>query len=153
MKLPGSLCRHSRRIHAHPKRYSAAGRPRARSTASPSTIGPTLPERPYAGFPHELSTDPDLRDSGVFLIDLKTDPKRPGEALDDHADDLVARAKAVAPEHVIAIKANVWDHCQGPLRAAGLNVANERVPFPGSGQQTEFLKAMRRALQSIGWHR
>lgn len=39
----------------------------------------------------------------------------------------------------------------GPLRAAGLDVADERVPFPGSGQQRRFIDGMARALRAVGW--
>ena len=93
-----------------------------------------------------------LTDAGVYLIDLKTEPKVPGESLDRFVADLVARALALEPEHVITIKANVCDLAQLPLRAAGLHVVHERVPFPGSGQQSRFLEAMRRALEAIAWH-
>ena len=92
-----------------------------------------------------------LREAGVFLIDLKTDPKVAEELLDAYVPDLVARAVALAPEHVITIKANVCDLCQAPLRAAGLDVGDERVPFPGSGQQRRFVDGMLRALRDIGW--
>jgi len=92
-----------------------------------------------------------LRDQGVFLIDLKTDPKVGDEQLDQHVPDLVKRARALAPEHVITIKANVCSLCQEPLRAAGLNVIDERIPFPGSGQQRRFVEAMTRALGTLGW--
>jgi hypothetical protein len=92
-----------------------------------------------------------LRDAGVFVIDLKTDPKIGDESLDAHVPDLVTRAAALAPEHVITIKANVCDLCQGPLRAAELEVAGERIPFPGSGQQRRFVEGMRRALTAIDW--
>ena len=67
-----------------------------------------------------------LREAGVFLIDLKSDPKLGNESLDGHVPDLVARAAALAPEHVITIKANVCDLCQGPLRAAMNNAAGGR---------------------------
>ena len=87
----------------------------------------------------------------VFLIDLKLDPKVGDESLDVHVPDLVARAAALQPEHVITIKANVCDLCQQPLRAEGLDVVDARIPFPGSGQQGRFLEEMNRALRSIGW--
>jgi hypothetical protein len=80
-------------------------------------------------------------------------PKSGGEALDRFVPDLVARAVALEPDHVITIKANVCDLAQQPLRAAGLAVVRERVPFPGSGQQRRFLEAMARALEAIGWRR
>ena len=94
-----------------------------------------------------------LRAAGVFLIDLKTDPKVRDEPLDAHVPDLVARAAAHRPQHVITIKANVCDLCQVPLRAAGLDVVDERIPFPGSGQQRRFVEGMARALHAIGWTR
>jgi hypothetical protein len=94
-----------------------------------------------------------LADAGVFLIDLKTEPKSPGESLERFVPGLVARAVSLAPKHVITIKANVCDLVQQPLRAAGLPVVNERVPFPGSGQQHRFLGAMDRALEAIDWRR
>jgi hypothetical protein len=92
-----------------------------------------------------------LRDSGVFLIDLKVDPKVGDESLAGYVENLVSRAADLAPAHVITIKANVCNLCQEPLRATGLPVVDERVPFPGSGQQGRFVEAMDRALASIRW--
>jgi hypothetical protein len=92
-----------------------------------------------------------LADRGVFLIDLKPDPKLPGETLDGYVPDLVARAVELRPRHVITIKANVSELSRQPLRAAGLHVTDERVPFPGSGQQRRFLERMAAALTSISW--
>ena len=74
-----------------------------------------------------------LREAGVFLIDLKTDPKVAEEPLDAHVPNLVARAVALAPDHVITIKANVCDLCQDPLRAAGSMSATSASPSPGAG--------------------
>jgi hypothetical protein len=92
-----------------------------------------------------------LSDAGVFLIDLKQDPKKPGDDLEVFVPDLVARATALDPRHVITIKANVCDLVQQPLRAAGIRVVDQRVPFPGSGQQRRFLEAMAAALESSRW--
>lgn len=39
---------------------------------------------------------------------------------------------------IILIKANVFDLCFPVLKAKGYNVSNERLPFPGSGQQKVF---------------
>jgi hypothetical protein len=94
-----------------------------------------------------------LADRGVFLIDLKPEPKEPGDALEPYVPDLVARAAALAPRQIITIKANVCDLTQPALRAAGLDVVDQRVPFPGSGQQRRFLERMGAALDSIGWRR
>lgn len=88
---------------------------------------------------------------GVFLIDLKLDPKTPGEDLGEYVPDLIARAKTLAPRHVITIKVNVCDLAQEPLTAAQLDVVDVRVPFPSSGQQGRFLRSMRSALDQIGW--
>ena len=92
-----------------------------------------------------------LAEHGVFLIDLKSDPKLPGETLEVYAPKLVSLAVELRPRHVITIKANVCELSQRPLRAAGLHVIDERVPFPGSGQQRRFLERMAAALTSIGW--
>ncbi|HEY2536106.1 MAG TPA: hypothetical protein VGI24_03885 [Solirubrobacteraceae bacterium] len=92
-----------------------------------------------------------LADRGVFLIDLKPDPKLAGESLDRYVPDLVVRAVELRPRHVITIKANVCDLTQEPLRMAGLDVVDERIPFPGSGQQRRFLERMAAGLASIGW--
>jgi hypothetical protein len=92
-----------------------------------------------------------LAHPGVFLIDLKPDPKLDGETLEAYVPDLVARAVELRPRHVITIKANVRELAQEPLRAAGLDVVDERIPFPGSGQQRRFLKRMDAGLASIGW--
>jgi hypothetical protein len=51
----------------------------------------------------------------------------------------------------MCIKANVCDLAAEPLRAAGLKVSHERVPFPGSGQQRNFEAAMKRPLEAIHW--
>jgi hypothetical protein len=94
-----------------------------------------------------------LVDRGVFLIDLKPEPKAPGDTLESYVPDLVARAAALTPRQIITIKANVCDLTQPALRAAGLDVVDQRVPFPGSGQQRRFLEGMDTALDSIGWRR
>jgi hypothetical protein len=94
-----------------------------------------------------------LADRGVFLIDLKPEPKEPDETLEAHVPDLVERAVALRPRHVIPIKTSVTDLVRQPLRAAGLHVVDERIPFPGSGQQRRFQERMRAALHSLGWHR
>ncbi len=94
-----------------------------------------------------------LADRGVFLIDLKPKPKLADETLEDYVADLVARAVELRPRHVITIKANVCDLAQPVLSAAGLDVIDQRIPFPGSGQQRRFLQTMGDALDSIGWRR
>jgi hypothetical protein len=87
-----------------------------------------------------------LRDRGVFLIDLKPDPVD-GTPLADQVPTLVDRVCELDPEKVILIKATVYDAAFRALRDAGLPVVDERVPFPGSGQQRRFKEAFARALK------
>jgi len=94
-----------------------------------------------------------LRDRGVFLIDLKPEPKETGDGLEEYVPGLIARATALHPQNAITIKANVCDLVQQPLRDAGLNVVDWRIPFPSTGQQCRFLEQMNAALDSIGWRR
>ncbi len=88
-----------------------------------------------------------LRDRGVFLIDLSEDPVD-GSPLSNSVDDLVRRAQRLMPDKIILIKASVYDAAFTALREARLPVVDERVPFPGSGQQRRFEIAFARALES-----
>ena len=87
-----------------------------------------------------------LRDRGVFLIDLKLDPAD-GTPLEQYVPGLVRRAKRLEPEKVILIKAPVFDKAYRALADAGLNVAPDRVPFPGTGQQRNFEQTFAKALR------
>ena len=91
-----------------------------------------------------------LRDSGVFLIDLKTDPfdRRP---LSDRVPDLVSRIRLLEPEFVMLIKVTAYDAAFALLAREQIPVVDERIPFPGSGQQKRFEAAMRQALARISW--
>lgn len=86
-----------------------------------------------------------LRDSGVFLIDLKPDPVD-GSPLSPYVPALLARIAELAPEQIILIKADVHDAAYPALTAAGLPVSRVRVPFPSFGQQKLFASAFSRAL-------
>lgn len=95
-----------------------------------------------------------LRDEGVWLTDLKADPKASeNEDLSSYVDDLVKRVRKRAPEHVVLVKVNVFDTVYGALHEAGLPVLDVRMPFPSSGRQTEFKHGMQAALEAIGWER
>jgi hypothetical protein len=90
-----------------------------------------------------------LRDQGVFLIDLGVDPLTPGgRPLADAVPGLVKRAVALSPEKVIVIKAPVYDATFAALREAGLPVVEVRVPFPSTGQQKKFEAAFAKALKA-----
>jgi hypothetical protein len=92
-----------------------------------------------------------LRDDGVFLIDLKETPMD-GAPLADYVPSLVARCRDLRPRRIVLIKAPVFDAAYRPLKAAGLPVVEERVPFPGSGRQREFVAAFRRAVHGRKSH-
>lgn len=93
-----------------------------------------------------------LRRAGVFMIDLHEEnvsqptltvlrPKVPG---------LIERCKALKPRHIALIKSTVYDAAYEPLKAAGLPVIDERLPFPASGQQVKFLQAFARVVEEAG---
>jgi hypothetical protein len=88
-----------------------------------------------------------LRDRGVFLTDLKPDPVD-GTPLSDSVPALVRRARRMKLEKIILIRATIYDAAFDALREAGLPVIDERVPFPGSGQQRRFEVAFARALKT-----
>ena len=86
-----------------------------------------------------------LKREGVFLIDLKRDPVD-GAPLTAEVPGLLARVKRLRPDRMIVIKSSVFDLVRLPLLDAGLPLVDERVPFPGSGQQRRFEQAFARAL-------
>jgi hypothetical protein len=49
---------------------------------------------------------------------------------------------------IILVKANICHMLEAPLKAVGFNVINQgrTVPFPGSGQQNKFFKAIKQIL-------
>lgn len=90
-----------------------------------------------------------LKQAGVFLIDASPEPIDPGTSLDDQVDPLVSRCRDLQPEAIILIKVTVYDAAFHALRRNGLPVVDERIPFPGSGQQLRFEAAFARALAKI----
>ena len=93
-----------------------------------------------------------LRDQGVFLIDLhEANISQPSLAvLRPKVPDLVARCRTLKPRHIALIKSTVYDAAYEPLKAAGLPVIDERLPFPASGQQVRFLQGFARVLEHAG---
>ncbi|OBG87039.1 hypothetical protein A5699_20075 [Mycobacterium sp. E802] len=91
-----------------------------------------------------------LRDRGVFLIDLKPDPIVNSRAslleLRPHVPALLDRIAELQPERIILIKIDVYDAAYPALAAGGLPVSKVRVPFPSHGQQEKFRVAFGRAL-------
>lgn len=92
-----------------------------------------------------------LRDAGVYLIDLhEENVSQPTPAqLALCVPGLVSRCRAMRPQRIVLIKASVYDAAFEALQASGLPVADERVPFPASGQQRRFLDSFRRATEEI----
>jgi hypothetical protein len=93
-----------------------------------------------------------LRDAGVFVIDLHEETiSQPSLAdLRPMVPGLIERCGALRPRHVALIKSSVYDAAFEPMRAAGLPVIDERIPFPASGQQRNFLESFRRAAAAAG---
>jgi hypothetical protein len=76
----------------------------------------------------------------VFLIDLVTDPLE-SDSLVEAVPDLVARCRDLKPRAIILLKTTVYDAAYEVLKGEVLPVVNERIPFPGSGQQRKFEEA------------
>lgn len=93
-----------------------------------------------------------LRDAGIFLIDLHEDHASQPTAsqLEPCIPGLIERCRACRPRHIALIKSIVHDVALVPLRDAGFPVIDVRMPFPASGQQRKFLDGFRRALDIAG---
>lgn len=63
------------------------------------------------------------------------------QTLLNNLDNLITRETPI-----LLIKANVFDLCYEALKNSGYNVLNERLPFPGSGQQKVFREKFSSAL-------
>jgi hypothetical protein len=87
-----------------------------------------------------------LRDQGVFLIDAVQEPLD-GAHLEIDIEHLARRIKRLRPARVIIVKTGVFDQAYESLVDLGIPVINERIPFPGSGQQVRFRQAFSRALR------
>lgn len=87
-----------------------------------------------------------LRNRGVFFIDLALDPVD-GAPLADEVPGLLRRIRRLNADKVILIKTSVYDAAFRAMAESGLPVVDERIPFPGSGQQRRFEAAFARALK------
>ena len=69
-------------------------------------------------------------------------------SLQDCLIDLTARLNKYITKQtpIILIQANVYDLCYPLLTQQGYNVLNERLPFPGSGQQKVFREKFAKAI-------
>lgn len=73
-----------------------------------------------------------------------------GDSLQDCLPDLPARLNKYITKQtpVILIQADVYDLCYPLLTQQGYNVINERLPFPGSGQQRVFREKFARVISA-----
>jgi hypothetical protein len=82
-----------------------------------------------------------FREDGFWLLDLAEVPiEVSNQTYESALPSLINRIEKAIDKTtpVILIKANVYDICYKALLAKGYNVVNERLPFPGSGQQRVF---------------
>jgi hypothetical protein len=91
----------------------------------------------------------ELRERGVFLIDLQEETPRDRTPLAAFVPALVERCRALRPDLIVLVKVTVFDAAYGALRRAGLPVSPERIPFPTSGRQLEFEQHFATALGSL----
>ena len=91
-----------------------------------------------------------FQSDGYWLMDLSEIPHEvSGKKPEDSLPDLLARIEKVAEKdtRIILIKSNVYDNCYPALKEQQYSVSEERIPFPGSGQQGVFRERFGRALQ------
>lgn len=119
------------------------------------TMGVLYPElkQRYLKSGRETSLKADLLESfkedGFWLLNLAEVPTELLEGtLESCVSSLLTRLEKYISKTtpIILIKASVYDLCYGPLTAAGYNVVNERIPFPGSGQQGVFREKFSRVV-------
>jgi hypothetical protein len=92
----------------------------------------------------------ELRDAGVFLVDVSPVPFRGRrELLPRCLPAFVQQARQLQPEHILLIGAPLYDAAYAALRDAGLPVIDARLPYPGSGQQRRFLDEIGEVLDAL----
>ena len=82
---------------------------------------------------------------GYRLIDAVKEPfnrdEKPNvriERIKSRLDDIVDEIQEINPNQIVLIKVTVYDALYQVLKNRGLPVVDARLPFPGSGKQTEF---------------
>lgn len=87
---------------------------------------------------------------GYYLIDLSDTPISllNNVAVETFVPNLIKKIKKVADTNtnIILIKANVYDSAFKELSKLGYKVVDIRIPFPSSGQQTNFQRMFKHAL-------
>ena len=90
-------------------------------------------------------------EDGYWLLDVAEIPCSLLDGdLENRIPSLLERLAEVIDKRtpVILIKANVYDICYAPLLSSGYNVINERIAFPGSGEQGVFRIKFSKAVAS-----
>jgi hypothetical protein len=93
----------------------------------------------------------EFRSDGYWLMDLSEVPTSiVGDITDKDVEGLLEKIKMKIDREtpIILIKSNVYDTCYKILTSNGYKVIDERLPFPGSGQQKVFREKFQRALHS-----
>jgi hypothetical protein len=93
-----------------------------------------------------------LKNDGYYLIDLSDTPisMLNNVGVETFVRSLIEKVKKVADTNtnIILIKANVYDSVYKKLSKLGYKVVDIRIPFPSSGQQTNFQRTFNQALTS-----
>jgi hypothetical protein len=100
----------------------------------------------------------EFANQGYILADATYSPvnhiknvRKRNEGILRDLPDLIDDLRAIIGRQrikIILIKANICRMLEEPLKAIGFNVINNgiTVPFPGSGQQNKFIKAIKQIL-------
>ncbi|HUC79760.1 MAG TPA: hypothetical protein VMR70_02545 [Flavisolibacter sp.] len=90
-----------------------------------------------------------FQEDGFWLLDVAEVPQSvSNQTLEDCLPSFLQQLQKTVNHQtpIILIKANVYDLCYPVLISEGYNVAPERLPFPGSGQQKVFREKFRKVL-------
>ena len=93
-----------------------------------------------------------FQEDGYWLMDLSEVPcSLSGNHLENCLPSLLQRLKKHVSRQtpIVLIKANIFDICYSKLMSEGYSVLNERLPFPGSGQQRVFREKFKKVLASV----
>ena len=92
-----------------------------------------------------------FKEDGYWLLDLSEIPCTLIEgSIEDNIPSLLERLENQIDKHtpIILIKSNIYDILYNLLLEKGYNVCDERIPFPGSGQQGVFRQKFSRVIAS-----
>jgi hypothetical protein len=93
-----------------------------------------------------------FKTDGYWMLDLCEIPTSISTgSLDNYVPSLISRLEKLITKNtpIILIKTDVYDSCYDALSAEGYRVVNERMPFPGSGQQKVFREKFKRAIELL----